>query len=145
MNKTYEARWLKDHYAREFPCRLSGYLMRDGRYIDMVDKRDADRGAFYRDDHGTICHVLNGNRSWSGYEAMMHFMERGNIRFSPEHCGFCIRKMPTSDQWWAMKDLWEENNAIGEDTIFEVYNKNGCAIFETTDFYIFRDYVEEHL
>ena len=36
MNKTYEERWLKDHYAREYPCQLSGYLLKDGRYVDMV-------------------------------------------------------------------------------------------------------------
>lgn len=149
MNKTYEERWLKNHYARDYPCHLSGYLMRDGRYIDMVDKCDVDRGAFYRDDHRSICHIYNSPKCESGGDCMFDFMERGNIRFSPETPGFQLIKAPTNDQWYAMKELWEERMCecedSGKDLYFEVVNKNGSLLFETTDFYIFRDYVEEHL
>lgn len=149
MNKTYEQRWERDHYMRDYPCHLSGYLFKDGRYADMVDKWDVDRGAFYRDDHRAICHVYNSPKCQEGGTCMYDFMARGNIRFSPETPGFQVMKMPTFDQWYAMRSLWEERmrdyEDSGKDLYFELVNQNGSQLFETTDFRIFKEYVEETL
>lgn len=151
MNTTYEQRWLKDHYARKYPCCLSGYLLRDGCYIDMVAKSDVDRGAFYRDDHRTISHVYNSPKCESGYNCMIDFMKRGNIRFSPERPGFCLlRKVyPTEEQWDAIEALWRERiydyEDSGKDLYFEVLNVNGSVLLSTNHLEIFKTYMEENV
>ena len=127
MNKTYEERWLKGHYAREYPCQLSGYLLKDGRYIDMVEKRDVDRGAFYRDDHRTISHVYNSLKCELGGNCMLDFMKRGNIRFSPESDGFEMIVEPTQEQYEAMSD-YERNYSQRR---FEVCDERGICIFSS--------------
>lgn len=42
MNKTLEQRWAKDHYRTSYPRSQSGYLLKDGFYIDLVSKEDVD-------------------------------------------------------------------------------------------------------
>lgn len=146
MNKTYEQRWLKDHYAREYPSSCSGYLLKDGLYIDLVDKRDVDRGAFYRDDHRTICRVYNSPKCEDGTSCMFDFMKRGNIRYSPESPGFMLYKgtNPTLKQLEAMREAWRERGYYGShmELYFEICNEWGCIIYSTTDYYEFCNYLE---
>lgn len=141
MNKTYEERWLKDHYRTTFPRAQSGYLLKDGYYIDLVSKGDVDRGAWYRDDHRSICHVFNSPICENGYDCMIRFMARGNIRFSPESGGFDMIKEPTREQWKAIRQYDRCRPVRGSGEVhFEVSDKNGRILFSSEWLSELRDY-----
>lgn len=141
MNKTYEERWLKNHYMTLGPRIQSGYLLTNGFYIDLVSKGDVDRGAWYRDDHRSICHVFNSPICESGYDCMIRFMARGNIRFSPECGGFDMIKEPTREQWEAMQQ-YSRNKYFQDDKEirFEVSDKNGRILFHSERLSELREY-----
>lgn len=117
----------------------------------MVAKSDVDRGAFYRDDHRTISHVYNSPKCENGFGCMIDFMKRGNIRFMPESPGFNVlqKVYPTEEQWNAMQKMWDERmkdyEDSGKDLFFEVLNENGCILFSTSDFEVFKEYMEENV
>lgn len=121
MNITIIRRALKENYAEDYPSSTSGYLLPDGRWLDLILKGDKDRGGWYRNDHRCIGCYLNRSKyeeGQSGTDRMYRFMRYGNIRFMPESGSFEFIKRPTREQIWAIQDYARRNR--GEITIERV-------------------------
>ena len=114
MNTTILHRILKENYTEDYPSATSGYLLPDGRWLDLILKEDKDRGGWYRNDHRCIGHYLNRSKyeeDQSGTDRMYRFMRYGNIRFMPESGSFEFIKRPTREQIWAIQDYARHYNS----------------------------------
>lgn len=113
MNISIIKRIKKEFYIEDYPSSTSGYLLPNGRYLDLILKEDKDRGGWYRDDHRCIGHYLNRSiheEDQSGTDRMYRFMRYGNIRFMPESGCFEFIKKPTKEQVWAIQNFARDND-----------------------------------
>lgn len=126
-NKTYEERWLKDHYARTYMSHVSGYLLKDGRFIDLIKKVDYDKNKpyVYREDHRCIGRVYNKNHNEDRYSYMVDFINRGNIRVMPETYMITMTQEPTMCQMESIKTIAAEAHRMQEKFTAEVWDEEG--------------------
>lgn len=139
MNKTILERAMKENYVTGYPTATSGYLLTDGSYLHLINKKDEDRGGNYREDHRTIRNFFNKrkNDNWSG---MVNFVKMGHIRFSPECHGFDFIKKPT--KWQAAQILRQCSRLLPDEYWIERLDKD-FRVVETFTKNEFRAYCRD--
>lgn len=127
-----DSKTLRDNAARYFGTtynwRTTGYLTTDGKRLDFSGVHNgAPSNGQRNSDHREIVDVYDeaGIGNYSGSEAMIDFMRRGNIRISPESAGINLQKIPTEEQQKMLKQFISRN--AGE-VIVDIDNEYGDTI-----------------
>lgn len=102
------------HYISE-----SGYITPDGKLLDFSGKKDGAPGLSRTIDHRAVCSLYDCE---SPSDAMIAFMNDGNIRVIPEFGGIDISVAPTTKQLATLQRY--VNFFIGE-VIIDISAPNG--------------------
>lgn len=111
----------KKHFGTTDNFRIAGYVLADGTMLDFSGAHwlignDADAAyvAEWREkndirqvDHEDIFEAFDGNNFPS--DSRKEFINRGNIRISPEAPGINIASVPTAQQYSVIKELVRDN------------------------------------
>ena len=95
-----------DHFGETDSWEETGYLLTDGRMLDFSGKHDGAPGGYRTVDHRDIWDAFEPE-GMRGFDAMMAFMNVGNIRIIPESQGIDIAVMPTDEQTEMLEDYIE--------------------------------------
>lgn len=100
----------------------TGYLTPSGKQLDFSGKRDGAQAGYRSMDHRDISELYDAE-GVGGTDAMIKFMNEGNIRISPEMGGINLQSMPTKAQFDKLQSFVRKNG--GEVTIdFDDANGN---------------------
>lgn len=100
----------------------TGYLTRSGKQLDFSGKRDGAQAGYRSMDHRDVSELYDAE-GVGGTDAMIKFMNEGNIRISPEMGGINLQSMPTKAQFDKLQSFVRKNG--GEVTIdFDDANGN---------------------
>lgn len=100
----------------------TGYLTPSGKQLDFSGKRDGAQAGYRSMDHRDVSELYDAE-GVSGTDAMIKFMNEGNIRISPEMGGINLQSMPTKAQFDKLQSFVRKNG--GEVTIdFDDANGN---------------------
>lgn len=100
----------------------TGYLTPSGKQLDFSGKRDGAQAGYRSMDHRDVSELYDAE-GVGGTDAMIKFMNEGNIRISPEMGGINLQSMPTQAQFDKLQSFVRKNG--GEVTIdFDDANGN---------------------
>ena len=100
----------------------TGYLTPNGKQLDFSGKRDGAPAGYRSMDHRDVSELYDA-KGVGGTDAMIKFMNEGNIRISPEMGGINLQSMPTKAQFDKLQSFVRKNG--GEVTIdFDDANGN---------------------
>ena len=100
----------------------TGYLTPSGKQLDFSGKRDGAQAGYRSMDHRDVSELYDAE-GVGGTDAMIKFMNEGNIRISPEMGGINLQSMPTKAQFDKLQLFVRKNG--GEVTIdFDDANGN---------------------
>ena len=100
----------------------TGYLTPSGKQLDFSGKRDGAQAGYRSMDHRDVSELYDAE-GVGGTDAMIKFMNEGNIRISPEMGGINLQSMPTKAQFDKLQSFVRKNG--GEVTIdFDDANGN---------------------
>ena len=85
-----------EHFGSTYNWNETGYRLKNGKRLDFSGKNYGARGGSRTIDHRDIDEVYNDELS--GTEAMIDFINRGNIRIMPEVGGVELSAVPTKAQ-----------------------------------------------
>lgn len=107
----------------------TGYILKDGTQLDLSDKRNGGTPNSRSLDHREIFDNIDIGKL-SNLEALIGFMQNGNIRVLPEYPGININlsKEPTEQQYRQIKSLIETLGYKNEYFVIDIDNKNGDTI-----------------
>lgn len=110
---------------------LGFWINTDGTILDGSGRKFGNDGYYRAIDHRDIAQIDEQGKD--GYDAMLDYEKRGNIRFIPEAQGFEILKEPTSAQYSTIRNIskYFEGNS-GVDFIDEHGNNIGNIEYEDT-------------
>jgi hypothetical protein len=77
----------------------SGYILITGEMLDFSGKKDGGESHVRYIDHREIGDILES----SGTDALIEFMNMGNIRLNPESQGIDISVCPTKEQFQSLR------------------------------------------
>ena len=80
-----------------------GYITTSGKMLDLSGKKQGARGGYRTQDHREVWEILEGV---SYTDALIEFMNQGNIRLNPESQGIDISVLPTKQQEIALRDYF---------------------------------------
>ena len=83
-----------EHFGTTTNMLEGGYILTDGNILDFSGKNESGVSGVRYTDHREIGEILESN----GTEALIDFMNLGNIRLNPESHGFDIAITPTKEQ-----------------------------------------------
>lgn len=107
----------------------AGYITRDGQSLDFSGRHEGGLGGYRTVDHREIADALGKNYGGEGYsDALVRFMDEGNIRISPESGGINLSVRPTAAQERALRDFISEYD--GEVTL-DLDNTDGVTVSST--------------
>lgn len=84
-----------------------GYITTNGKMLDLSGKKQGARGGYRTQDHREVEEILEGV---SYTEALIEFMNQGNIRLNPESQGIDISILPTKQQENVLRDYFNYFN-----------------------------------
>lgn len=100
----------------------TGYLTPSGKQLDFSGKLDGAQAGYRSMDHRDVSELYDAE-GVGGTDAMIKFMNEGNIRISPEMGGINLQSMPTKAQFDKLQSFVRKNG--GEVTIdFDDANGN---------------------
>ena len=100
----------------------TGYLTPSGKQLDFSGKRDGAQAGYRSMNHRDVSELYDAE-GVGGTDAMIKFMNEGNIRISPEMGGINLQSMPTKAQFDKLQSFVRKNG--GEVTIdFDDANGN---------------------
>ena len=105
LNDKVEEEVLK-HYGTTWRWAETGYLLKDGRKLDLSGRKEGAPGGYRALDHRDIFDIFEDGDTF-GTDALVEFMGRGNIRVSPENPGINIQVEPTEAQYKMIKNMVE--------------------------------------
>ena len=85
-----------EHFGTTYNWNETGYILKNGKRLDFSGKNYGARGGYRTIDHRDIDDVYNDELF--GTEAMIDFINRGNIRIMPEVGGVELSAVPTKAQ-----------------------------------------------
>lgn len=112
-----------DIYGTTEDIRESGFILRDGRFLDLSEKNNGGESGMRSADHRDIAQCYDDNID--GTEAMMRFMNEGNIRLNPESGGIDISAPPTEQQRSALR---EYINYFKGEVILDISTETGNCL-----------------
>ncbi len=96
-----------EHFGTTYSWKETGYLLTDGRKLDFSGRKFGSNARYRTIDHREIWDGFSEEdqeQFESGSEAMVHFMQQGNIRIMPESDGINLSVAPTKAQESALSD-----------------------------------------
>ena len=107
----------------------AGYITRDGQSLDFSGRHEGGLGGYRTVDHREISDALGEEYGGEGYsDALVRFMDEGNIRISPESGGINLSVRPTAAQEKALRNFISEYD--GEVTL-DLDNTDGVTVSST--------------
>ena len=107
----------------------AGYITRDGQSLDFSGRHEGGIGGYRTVDHREISDALGEEYGGEGYsDALVRFMDEGNIRISPESGGINLSVRPTAAQEKALRNFISEYD--GEVTL-NLDNTDGVTVSST--------------
>ena len=117
-----------DHFGETDSWEETGYLLTDGRQLDFSGRHwGSDAGGRREVDHRDIWDAFEP-AGMQGFDAMMAFMNAGNIRIMPETPGIDIAVMPTSEQEEMLEEYIEY---FSGDITLDIDNGEGVTVSST--------------
>lgn len=112
-------------YGKTYRWAETGYLLKDGSRIDMSGRNEGAPGGYRTVDHRDIFYDIDGSY---GTDAMIEFMQRGNIRVMPEQPGINLQIEPTEAQYRQIQNLIETLGWKNKEFSVDFDNANGDTI-----------------
>lgn len=112
-------------YGKTYRWAEAGYLLKDGSRIDMSGRNEGAPGGYRTVDHRDIFYDIDGSY---GTDAMVEFMQRGNIRVMPEQPGINLQIEPTEAQYRQIQNLIETLGWKNKEFSVDFDNANGDTI-----------------
>lgn len=117
-----------DYFGETDSWGETGYLLTDGRQLDFSGRHWGSDGGGKREvDHRDIWDAFEP-AGMQGFDAMMAFMNAGNIRIMPETPGIDIAVMPTSEQEEMLEEYIEY---FSGDITLDIDNGEGVTVSST--------------
>lgn len=114
------------HFGTTSRINEAGYILVDGRMLDMSGKHDGAPGGYRTVDHRDVKEALGldyGGDDYSG--AMVQFMSEGNIRIAPESGGINVSVMPNQFQRGALTRFI---NKFGGEVVLDIDDLRGNTV-----------------
>ena len=107
----------------------SGYITISGKFLDLSGKKQGARGGYRTQDHREVEEILE---DFSYTNALIEFMNQGNIRLNPESQGIDISVLPTEQQESVLRDYF---NYFNGEIVVDISDLKGNNIttFEYTE------------
>lgn len=87
------------YFGTTYKIAEAGYLLRDGKLLDMSGRHEGAPGGYRTVDHRDITDAFDGDYGDGSYSGgMVQFMQAGNIRLSPESGGINLSTKPNAKQ-----------------------------------------------
>lgn len=99
----------------------AGYILTNGKLLDFSGKRDGGCSGVRYMDHREIESILESNYT----DALIEFMNMGNIRLNPESQGLDISVLPTKEQEITLRNYF---NYFKGEIIVDISDINGKNI-----------------
>ena len=116
-----------EHFGTTDDWNETGYLMPDGTQLDFSGRHDGNTQSGVRTvDHRDIADVMDPSSYTDGADAMITFMDGGNIRISPESGGINLSVLPTDKQFRGLADFIRQNDG---EVMLDVDDQNGRTVF----------------
>lgn len=113
-----------DYFGHTYSWAETGYILTDGSRLDFSGRHEGARGGYRAVDHRDIAQI-DTYGEMSGSDAMIDFMQRGNIRIMPEGNGVNLSLRPTKAQEMALSDY--VSGQRGEITL-DIDNEQGNTV-----------------
>lgn len=113
-----------EYFGRTYSWKETGYLTKSGEKLDFSGKNQGAPGGYRTLDHRDISEIMLDS-DISGTEAMIEYMNQGNIRIMPESNGINLSVLPTASQFEALDDYI--SRARGE-VILDIDDNNGNTL-----------------
>lgn len=113
-----------EYFGRTYSWKETGYLTKSGKKLDFSGKNQGAPGGYRTLDHRDISEIMLDS-DISGTEAMIEYMNQGNIRIMPETNGINLSVLPTASQFEALDDYI--SRARGE-VILDIDDNNGNTL-----------------
>lgn len=96
-----------EYFGKTYSWKETGYILLNGSKLDFSGKHNGARGGYRTVDHREIIDSFpeEVQDELDGNEAMVEFMQRGNIRIMPEGSGINLSILPTDAQEKALADF----------------------------------------
>ena len=112
-------------YGKTYRWSETGYILKDGTRLDLSGRNEGAPGGYRAIDHRDI---FSSYEDIDGTEAMIEFMERGNIRVSPENPGINLQVEPTEEQYRQIGEMVEKLGWKEKSFSVDFDDKNGNTI-----------------
>lgn len=104
---------------------IAGYIISSGEMLDFSGKNQGASGFDRQCDHREIASCYDEIGEMSGTDALIDFLNRGNIRLMPECGGVELVKVPTTEQ---IKALRHYINFFNGEIVLDISDYNGNVI-----------------
>lgn len=115
----------EEYFGTTYNVREAGYILLDGKMLDFSGRKDGAPGGYRTVDHRDIWDAFDGNYGESGSDAMVQFMQAGNIRVMPESGGINLSVKPNAAQTTALERYISRFNG---EVVLDFDNKNGDTV-----------------
>ena len=99
-----------------------GYITISGKMLDLSGKNQGARGGYRTQDHREVEEILDG---FNYTDALVEFMNHGNIRLNPECQGVDISVMPTKQQESVLRDYF---NYFNGEILVDISDEKGYTV-----------------
>ncbi len=121
------------HFGKTYNWRETGYIFKDGKRLDLSGRNDGAPGGYRSVDHREIFSIEEfENGDTYGTEALIEFMQRGNIRVMPETPGINLILEPTDAQYDKIADMVERLAWKEKYFFIDFDNSNGDTVDNLT-------------
>lgn len=119
-----------EHFGKTYRWNETGYLLTNGTKLDFSGRHEGGSGGYRSVDHRDILDIYpaHAQEELSGTEAMVDFMQRGNIRISPESAGINLAVQPTQAQESALDDFISRNRG---EVVLDIDDGTGKTVSST--------------
>ena len=124
-NNAEDVKTAEEYFGTTYNVREAGYILLDGKMLDFSGRKDGAPGGYRTVDHRDIWDAFDGNYGESGSDAMVQFMQAGNIRVMPESGGINLSVKPNAAQITALERYISRFNG---EVILDFDNKNGDTV-----------------
>ena len=124
-NSAEDVKTAEEYFGTTYNVREAGYILLDGKMLDFSGRKDGAPGGYRTVDHRDIWDAFDGNYGESGSDAMVQFMQAGNIRVMPESGGINLSVKPNAAQTTALERYISRFNG---EVILDFDNKNGDTV-----------------
>lgn len=124
-NNEEDVKTAEEYFGTTYNVREAGYILLDGKMLDFSGRKDGAPGGYRTVDHRDIWDAFDGNFGESGSDAMVQFMQAGNIRVMPESGGINLSVKPNAAQITALERYISRFNG---EVVLDFDNKNGDTV-----------------